>query len=305
MAVIALDNALADWLLNEYPFSYLHEAQIYRKIDEFYKTKQHAGQRISYITKDVAPDHAFHSKITSLHHGGFIKPIGNALSSSVYAISGKPDYAPEEIVCAIYPQGYISHISAMRWHNITHKNPKTVYYTAPSRRVWKEKTAGQLLRGYAIPKLLIPYPSPGKQLGFELEVLQEGKYTEPTQVRGSPMRVSGIAKTFLDMTRHPAISGGMDHVVDVFEEHGPKFAKQIVKYTEKEGTKIDRARIGFLLQDVANVKNPSFEYWMKEAKHLRGGSRKINPEALFEPFYSQDWTISLNLEKLYRYGQRD
>lgn len=307
MATVALDYALAEWLLNEYPFSYIHEALIYRKIEDLYKVKQYNGQKISYITRDSAPDNAFYSKISSLQYGGFIKPIGNDLHASVYAIPSKPEHSNEEIVCAVYPQGYISHISAMRWHNITHKNPKTVHYTAPSRNIWKEKTSEKTARDLGIsnstPKFFIPYPSSGKQFGFELEVSQEGNYVEPMQVRGSPIRVSGISKTFIDMTRHPSISGGIDHVIDIFEEHGPKFSKQIIKYAETSGTKIDRARVGFLLRDIAKVKSSSFEAWIKEAEHLRGGSRKFNPDESYEPFYSSEWTISLNVEKLHQYAK--
>lgn len=307
MSTIALDYALAEWLLNEYPYSYIHEALIYNQIEDLYRTKHYNGQRISYIKRESAPDSAFRDKTASLRYGGFIKPIHGDLDGSVYAIPSKPSYSSEEIVCSVYPQGYISHISAMRWHNITHKNPKTVRFTVPNRPTWKKRINESIFKGVD-PKIMetrmtIQYPSSGRQLGFDLEVSQESRYVDPMSVRGSPIRVSTIAKTFVDMTRHPIISGGIDHVIDVFEEHGSVFSKQIINYADANGTKIDRARIGFLLREISGVKSKSLETWMEEARPLRGGSRVMNPETPFEPFYSPDWSISLNVEKLHKYGK--
>ena len=307
MEVVALDYALAEWLLNDYPFSYIHETVIKSRIQKFYKDKSYENRRISYIRREDATDETLNAKITSISTGGIIKDTDQ---HGVYAISGKPSYKPEEIVCAVYPHGYLSFISAMRWYNITDRNPKTVKLTVPSRQVWKAKAMQDaeplsLDPKYYVRNLMIPYPSPGKFLDFELDVIREMHFEDPISIKNSPIKVSPIGKTFVDMTRRPSDSGGIEHVADVFSEHGKIYSRQIINYADRHGTKIDRARIGFILSTLAEVDVKILEKWKDEAKGQRGGSRKLNPEGDFSSFYSEEWSISINVGKLQKYAQHD
>jgi hypothetical protein len=98
------------------------------------------------------------------------------------------------------------------------------------------------------------------------------------------------------MLREPALCGGMQHVVDVFRSHAGLYLDLIVAEIESHGTAIDKVRGGYLLTEVCGLNSPVIEHWSVHAQ--RGGSRRLDPGADYEPVYSARWQLSVNVPSL-------
>ncbi len=105
-----------------------------------------------------------------------------------------------------------------------------------------------------------------------------GKANQDTEVvRGRPIRVSTIGRTFLEMLKNPELCGEINHVLDVFEEYGEKHIRLITDDIDKNGTPIIKVRAGYILDELLNVKSEVIEKWSSFAQ--RGGSRKLDPKS--------------------------
>ncbi len=57
------------------------------------------------------------------------------------------------------------------------------------------------------------FPRNSEVKGIKIIVTQETNYVERMKARNSPVRVSSLGKTFMDMTRRPDYCGGEEHVL--------------------------------------------------------------------------------------------
>jgi predicted transcriptional regulator of viral defense system len=115
-------------------------------------------------------------------------------------------------------------------------------------------------------------------------------------VSGSTLRVATIGRVFLDMLREPALCGGIQHVVDIYQREAKRYLKLIVDEVERHGQPIDKVRVGYLLSDVCKLEAPEFSSWQKFAQ--RGGSRKLDAKGEYVPSYSERWLLSINVPSL-------
>lgn len=107
------------------------------------------------------------------------------------------------------------------------------------------------------------------------------------------VRVIEIGCLFLEMIRSPENCGGFDNVLGTFINFGARYYKDIINATNNYGTKLDKSKIGFLLEEFLGLKDEEFSNW-KETSVMRGGSRKIISNAPYSNNYSESWCISLN-----------
>ncbi|WP_238532113.1 hypothetical protein [Rahnella aquatilis] len=106
------------------------------------------------------------------------------------------------------------------------------------------------------------------------------------------VRVTNIGETFLDMLKEPDLCGGFEHVFSVFENYHEKFLPVILKEISKNGNSMDKARAGYILEEVIGIKNKVIESWKDDVK--RGGSRKLIPSNPYKNVFSETWCISIN-----------
>ena len=71
----------------------------------------------------------------------------------------------------------------------------------------------------------------------------------------------------------------------------------IIDDAERHGSAIDKVRLGFLLTEVCHLSDPRIEGWTRHAQ--RGGSRKLDPQAEYDPRYSEKWMLSINVPTLH------
>ena len=97
----------------------------------------------------------------------------------------------------------------------------------------------------------------------------------------------------MDAVREPEYCGGMGHVIQVFEEFGKLHSKTIIDTAGRSGKEIEKARVGYLLEEYCGVRDERLEEWAE--KTVRGGSKKLDPSNEYSSEYSAKWNISINV----------
>jgi predicted transcriptional regulator of viral defense system len=235
---------------------------------------------------------------------GIISEHPNFPRGKVFIITGKKGFEKGDIACAVDPFAYVSHLSAMAYHGLTDRIPSTLFLSSPKVEEWKRFALAKMekdLDGDLENYLLAGLP---KLTQFRMSTIGKTRVHFHTSVhlgafknvRGRSMRVSTLGRTFLDMVREPVLCGGMRHVIQVYRTHAKTNKVLIIDEANRHANQIEKARLGFLLEDIAKVKDESLNEW---AKHVqRGGSRKLDPTQEYEPTYSKRWCISLNVPNM-------
>lgn len=221
-------------------------------------------------------------------------------------VTGLPD--AEEAVCSLDPFCYVSHLSAMAWHGLTDRIPKTLFITRPSSDHWRrlsntrlEQQLGDLFPLYQEARLpvyrrLELHRIRKRPLNIwssrRLDNAYQAAFKKAEQ---GTIRVATVGRCFLDMVREPDLCGGIYHVIEVFEEHGAKSAAQILSELDSHGNKLEQARVGYLLEQAEPklADNPIIGKWA--AQVTRGGSRKLDPSEDYADTYSERWALSINV----------
>ncbi len=108
------------------------------------------------------------------------------------------------------------------------------------------------------------FPINSEDNGIKIIFKKETNYVEPMKARNSPVRVSAIGKTFMDMTRRPDYCGGEQNVLESIIEHAKKYPPLIIKEDDNLGRHIDKERVGFFLDRIIGVNNKKLTQWKKE-----------------------------------------
>lgn len=226
----------------------------------------------------------------------------SSLSGSFFKVLGKSELSPDEVACSIDPFCYISHLSAMEYYGITDRLPRTLFVTSPPPASWKKfadaemqndlKEHYELYMESRFP--LLTRHRPEKIAGKLIEYKNDSHMGAHKIVQGKTLRVATIGRTFLDMLRSPELCGGMQHVIDVYREYSKQYLRLIIDEIDIHGKDIEKMRAGYILENQANINNDArIEKW--QTKVQRGGSRKLDPNGEFSPFFSERWSLSLNL----------
>jgi predicted transcriptional regulator of viral defense system len=271
-----------------------------RVLFSLYDKKESAGQKIGRLRKPFPDIGDFRSLARTLLERGILRKSRD-FRGNVYNILGKTHSSAEEILCAVDPFAYVSHLSAMSYHGLTNRIPSTIFYSTPQHPKWSgfamskmRADLGNQLEAYRegqLPRLAhIRFARIGKQPVHKYASIHAGAFKV---VKDRVLRVSTIGRTFLDMVRAAHLCGGINHVIEVYEAHAKQYEQLIVDEVERHGTLIDKTRVGYLLDEKCGITgNPVLEKW---AQHVqRGGSRKLDPLAEYSSHYSERWCLSLN-----------
>lgn len=223
---------------------------------------------------------------------------------TAYLLFGNNKASPAEIMCSLDPFAYLSHLSAMEYHGLTDRFPKTVYMTTPPAADWRkqaqsrmEKDLGDTLDDYrssGLPRLIRPSLT---LLGHTpIEFHERSQLGAFRNVAESPLRVATLGRVFLDMLREPKLCGGIQHVLDIYRKDARRYLKLIVDEIDRHGQPIDKVRAGFVITEVCRLTSPIVDGWEKFAQ--RGGSRKLDAENEYAPVYSERWQLSINVPAL-------
>jgi predicted transcriptional regulator of viral defense system len=295
---IELKEALKMLVVEEHdkPVICLYELAIY--IYKLYQDKELNGHQIRKVVNDEPERRTIDSNINELVSQGVLTSSHNH-DHTAYFISGQRKPTAQQYVCSVNPFCYIAYISAMEWHGITDRIPNTIQLVTCSSRKYKDLMSSHL--NNTIPNVnfasnLLPtrafslYSFDNKNFEFH----QSNKFNLPKAQFGSGgVRVSSLGDTFLDMLKKPDLCGGFNHVLDVFLECAEKYLPTIVKSINKNGTAIDKARAGYILEELCNLEHRLINSWKEGVS--RGGSRRLVYSNPYKHVYSETWCISINM----------
>ncbi len=276
----------------------ISEYQLGLIVNKIYKHKSYKGEEIN-LQKEFAEKKDLTKYLKLLLGEGILSPYKNL--KGMYTLIGKSNQDTEDVACTVDPYCYISHLSAMSYHGLTNRIPSKLYISSPIISEWRlfaeEQMRKDLGNDYfqyktnGLPKLV--YTKMEKINKTEVHRLNSKHLGAYKNVRGRPIRVSTIGRTFLEMLKDPELCGGINHVLDVFEEYGEKHLRLITDDIDKNGTPIVKVRAGYILDELLNVKSEVIDKWSSFAQ--RGGSRKLDSKSEYIPEWSDKWKLSLNI----------
>lgn len=236
--------------------------------------------------------------------GDYNRTVSELIDSNVirmkknifYTLTGE-EPIPGEITCSIDPFSYISHLSAMNFHNLTKKKSKKIFLSSLPLKQWSKKAIllmqNELGEGYkTYRENRLPILKYIKTNAFIYRSSTLGSFKSYNYDK---IRVASIGRTFLDMIRKPDLCGGINNVLKIFKNEAHSFINSIIDEIDLFGSKIEKVRAGYILENICGFNNEIVDSWEKYA--MRGGSRKLDPLADYSPIYSERWKLSLNIKQ--------
>lgn len=258
------------------------------------------GESIIDIPEEPPDTRFLNELLVTLTETGLIDPYPGFPSHAVFRLPGSTAAPIADIACSVDPFCFLSHLSAMEHHGLTNRLPTTLYLSSPSTANWTmfarermQSDLGDLLDDYLtnrLPRLRKPrFEKINKTPVHRHDSSHLGAYIN---IRNRALRVSSIGRTFLDMLRAPDLCGGINHVIEVFDEHAEIYLDLIIGEVTRHGRAIDQVRAGYLLEERMGLTDDRFALWHTKAQ--RGGSRKLDPGGEYAPKFSETWQLSIN-----------
>lgn len=268
---------------------------------QLYLTKKYRSQPLR-INKSVPEAQDLSNLINRLLDQGVLSQDRDFPKKGVFRVLGRQEIAAEDVACAVDPFAFVSHLSAMDYHGLTDRLPRPLYLSSPVDPKWKELAVERMQKdcdGFFDAYLHSGFPRLRRiamrrvaQRPVERHGISDYRGAYRT-VRGRVFRVATIGRTFLDMLQEPILCGGINHVLDVFEQHAKSYLKLIIAEIDHRGHPIDKVRAGYILEERCGVEDPTVRQWLTYAQ--RGGSRKLDAKAEYSPEYSERWSLSINV----------
>ncbi|MCH7544406.1 MAG: hypothetical protein IIB65_12305 [Proteobacteria bacterium] len=276
-----------------------------RLVFRLYQAKTHEGEKLSRIHKDYPERQDYNRLVKTLLRAGVLREKKTVPNPDVFTVLGTGQPSSGEVACCVDPFAYVSHLSAMEWHGLTDRIAKTLFISSPAPPDWKKFSLERMLKdlgsseAYAVyrysrlPQLRrLNLAKVGRETVHRHASLHPGAFIA---VRDRRLRVATIGRTFLDMIREPDLCGGIYHVLGVYREHVERSLRLVVDEIDRHGTKIEKMRGGYILEERLGLKHGTIDEWVKFAQ--RGGSRKLYAHSEYSPRFSEKWCLSLNIEE--------
>ena len=254
------------------------------------------------LTKDSPQLDDLHRVVRQLLAHGVLTPHQDFPQKRVFRILGKQADSVGELACAVDPFAFVSHLSAMDYHGLTDRLPTSLYLSSPVDKKWKSLALQRMQKdcnGFFDDYLYGHFPTlrrfAASRIGkrpVERRGVSDfhGAYRT---VKGRVLRIATIGRTFLDMLQHPALCGGIRHVIDAFDMHARDHLELVIDEVEKRGSGIDKVRAGYILEERCGISHPKIDGWERFVQ--RGGSRKLDAQAEYSSNYSERWSLSINV----------
>jgi len=269
-----------------------------------YMNKEYKGRKITNITKEFPNRSDYNRYVKDLISYGILNQ-DLVSQNDVYVVQSPVPPSPEEIACCIDPFIYISHLSAMEYHGLTNQIPKTLFITGPKNSEWVILKNAKMIKDLGdhyetylntgLPKLR--RLAEKKLLKKHVNIFNTASYNPGSyiNIKNKNLRVSTIGRTFLDMIKNPSLCGGIYHVLDAYSDNAQRYLNLIITEVEQHGSKIDKVRVGYILEERLNLSDPAIDRWKNLVQ--RGGSRKLVSDEPYMSKYSENWCLSINIEE--------
>lgn len=272
---------------------------------ELCRTGIHAAQNLKGRRKGIPFRRVYKKALKSLFHANVLEHKNTAPNDEVFFMKANDDSSSEVVACYVDPFSYISHMSAMEWHDLTDRASNRLTISSPISKEWSGLARARMQKELGGSDALTIYCNAGLPLLRRLRIDRIGgnevhRYISLhlgacIPVPGKNLRVATVGRTFLDMIREPDLCGGIRHVLEAYRKHAQRHLDQIVEEVDGHGTKIDKVRTGYILSERVQLRHGLIDKWRKFA--ARGGSRKLCAQREYSPSYSEAWCLSLNIKE--------
>ncbi|MCZ4432084.1 hypothetical protein O3S81_20445 [Agrobacterium sp. SOY23] len=215
----------------------------------------------------------------------------------VFRVSDVPDGSAETVTALVDPFCYISHLSAMQRYSLTNRIPEALSLSTP--KTWTASRSAKIDADYGAERDADIYLAPLAQLSWPQIIRRRPVVLHKTvrspalrQIRNEAARIAAIGETFVQMLDRPELCGGIAHVIEVWDQHAQIYVEEIIAAVDNAEESIIKVRAGYLLEERLGITDDRILAWTSFAQ--RGGSRKLDPGAPYQPRFSEKWMISLN-----------
>jgi predicted transcriptional regulator of viral defense system len=110
---------------------------------------------------------------------------------------------------------------------------------------------------------------------------------------GSPIYVTDLERTLLDVLRFPERTGGALELLRVWKLAATRLRLDtLIEYVLRFGQTLLRQRVGFILEELG-LDHPVLQEWARGS--VRGSSAKLIANLDFCPTFSDRWNLSINV----------
>ena len=258
------------------------------------KDKAYEGSKVTNLRSNTKLSTLFNRSLSFLEEKNFIK-----LTNYDYCILRNRKYSDLELICAIYPYGYISFLTAMNFYNLIHCDSKNIDFVIPTRQQWKEYEKSQIDsiisedKEVDLKNFYHSYPSKNTKFNRKKVNIYTSKHLHKFNIASSNIRVIDIGCLFLEMLHSPEKCGGFNEVIEIFDKHATLYLTEIIEAANSYGTNLDKSKLGYIFEERLGVSHTEIQNWKTHCV-ARGGSRKMLSSEPYSDIYSESWCISLN-----------
>lgn len=239
--------------------------------------------------------------IGRLNSRRFLAPDPDFSSGMWRVLQSERSSPAAEAACIADPFCYVSDRSALDLHGLTLQPSPTLQLTRPARPLWNtdrdDRIAADVERlEFQDAASLFFRPNVMETLRRRPVISRETRHPAQTKtIADERTRVACIGDAFANTLAEPGLCGGMSEVLEIWERHAGAHLEAIIEGVEATDSKIVKVRAGYILTERLDIQDPRIEAWRSCAQ--RGGSRRLDPDAPYRPVFSEDWMISLNVDR--------
>lgn len=313
-----IEKVIANWIREEYELDVISRQQLFLKYLEFWFTDHLNDQPIE--KSRYFSNKNFYRLCDYLIDEKILIGFNHNTRGYTYFIKKGSKPTSEMAVSAIYPLGFLSHLTAMNLYGIGNTQTSGIYFTCPARKDWKHlclKNIKQRFKNLTISdsisneyieingltlstqSILDPYPHQNilEEAGSTKALIIINRKVLVESEWWNHCHIQNIVDLYLDMLRAPHYCGGISHVLNIYQNSLLKdkdLLQELLNTLTKTGSIIDRARFGYLFDKILGITAPELNDWKSEQKEKRGSSRKLFSNFDFDEFFDDEWNLSIN-----------
>jgi predicted transcriptional regulator of viral defense system len=277
-------------------------------IFRLYRDKVYRGETLVRISKDIPERPRYNQLVATLVKNGVLQNSKDVPNKEVFTVLGQDAAASEDIACCVDPFCYISHMSAMTYHGLTDRLPKILFLTTIPYPHWGKLAAQRMQKDLGEQETVERYCNAGLPTLRQLKLTKIHRKTVSIRasvhcdigayvnVHGRSLRGSTIGRTFLDMIRNPDLCGGIYHVLEIYSTYARRYLRLIVDEIDRHGKKIDKVRVGYILDERLGLSHPIIDTWLTFVQ--RGSSQKLHASTAYSAHFSEKWCLSINIDEV-------
>jgi len=317
-----IEKIIANWIKEEYELDVISRQQLFLQYLEYWFIDSFNG--IPIDKPRYFSNKNFYRLCDYLIDEKILIGFNHNTRGYTYFIKKGSKPTSEMAVSAIYPLGYLSHMTAMNLYGIGNTQTSGIYFTCPARKDWKNLCLKNLKQRFknlnfsdtisneyieinglilSTQSILDPYPHQNilEEAGSTKTLILINRKSLVESEWWQNCHLQNIVDLYLDMLRAPHYCGGISYVLNIYQNALLKdndLFQEIFNTLDKNGSIIDRARFGYIFDKILGIQTSGLQKWKLEQKDKRGSSRKLFSNFDFDSVFDEEWNLSINHQSI-------